>query len=205
MLKKTIIFAGLVILLNACFIDGSMSEHTRYANIDFKNSYRKYSIQDGFIHYQIIQKRANKSIDTVKYEVYFNDYGAEEFIREVSKKGTQEFYKKDSIQYQRASDKQWFEQKNTRQFNYLFEKMITNGTSLHYKDFFSGKPMNSKYLGRRCNQFHMARLKNSYPTSATFYRGIPLKFNHADAIVTHKLSTLKIDTSQRFPLVLKIK
>jgi len=205
MLKRIIIFMGLVGLLNACFTGDDMSEHRRYASIDFKNSYQKYTIKDGFVKYQIIDKHADQSVDTITYEVYFNDYGAEEYILETSKNGRQEFYKKDSIQYQRNAEDQWFGQRKPRELNYLFEKMITNQTSRLSQDFAVDKPQNHRYLGLLCNRFDGARLEKSYPNKATFYRGIPLSFHYHDPIIDNQLDATLVDTNQRFPPIIKIK
>ncbi|HAS38911.1 MAG TPA: hypothetical protein DCS93_00460 [Microscillaceae bacterium] len=205
MFKRIVIFTSLACLFNACFTGDDRSEYRHYTKIDFKNSYQKYAVKDGFVKYQIIDKHTDQSVDTITYEVYFDHYGAEEYILETSKNGPQAFYKKDSIQYQKNADNQWFEQPKPREFNYLFEKMITNQTSRHYQKFFGGKPSNHRYLGKRCNRFHIARLESSYSTNAIFYRGIPLSFHYHDPIIDNQLDAIVVDTNQRFPPVIKIK
>ncbi len=199
------ILAGCTILISACTTNDDKSEYTRYAKIDFKNTYQKYEVKDGFVNYQIIYKHADQSVDTATYEVYFNDYGAEEYILEKSKNGQTEFYKKDSTQYQRKEKEAWFEQSKSREFNYLFEKIITNETSKHYQDFMVGLPLNSRYLGKRCNQFQKGRLKNSYAANAIYYQGIPMSYAYQDPIVQNKLQAIRVDTNVHFPLVIKVK
>jgi len=204
-MKKIINCSILFFVLAGC-VTLKTSEFRLYQNVNFGKSYKKYLLKDGYVKYRII-KRYNLDIDTIYCDVFFDNFGATEYIKCSYSSSSNEVLKIDSIQYKKTKTI-FFDSISSRKNEFPFENLIINKTSQLYANLFCGKPLNVKYQKRTCHScltaFHKESSNIRYTT--TYYKGLPVYCEHYKIDSSwYGLSTVRIDTAIKFPLVLEIK
>lgn len=192
------LIGAIVLLVVSCAIFDLAPEYRSYKRTGVKKTYKKYLIKNGFIQYKLFRKT-----DTLLCNVYFDDFGATEYLKISSGNDTKEFYKKDGAQYQKST-KGWSEKKTPRKADYIFEHLVIKKTSKLYNGTEMRKRNFSRFKKKKTLCFFAVNNKLTPRLSGQVnsYRGIPLGYRKGKKRI---LKAIQLDTSREFPLALKIK
>lgn len=199
-----------IISSSGCFFPHS---HTmvEYINHDFHNSYRKYLIKDGYVKYFAVDTSAIP--DTSWIEIYFDDFGAREYIHFKSKSIDAEWYKTDSIQYAKSWNGH-FESPEKRKGDVTTEKVVVNSTSRHGNGAYTHKATDRKFIeskkykklvGGFCWTYLNAD-SGKVDCDVLYYYGVPIDIDIYSR-ENYQYRTVRaemIDTMVAFPVVLRI-
>lgn len=195
-------------LLEGCVFMGAFTGHTEipaYIKHDFHGTYRKYLVKDGYIRYEMFDTTA--AHDTTWVDLYFDNYGAREYIRAYNERTETAYYKIDSVQYRSSRD--YFDSAYARRFDFLFEGAVMNKTSKLSNLAYTHKPMDVKFQKKRCAHAWTYALMDSvkYECAVSYYMGIPVHM-HMYGHPMFAYRTIRasiIDTNAVFPIVIKVK
>lgn len=208
-MKRITLFVFLIAIATvACVMNKpAMSQ---YINYDFKNSFRKYMVKDGYVKYFVVDTLK----DTSWIDVYFDDFGAREYIHFKSKSVDAEWYKSDSIQYAKSWSG-YFESPERREEDVTTEKVVINPTSRFTNGAYWHKPMakkftaNKKYknlVGGYCWTYLNAD-SGRVDCNVLYYCGLPIdiRIYHRENYKYRLVRAETIDTMAAFPVVLKVR
>lgn len=211
-MKHAFWFCILLIGFSGCvmFHASTLIVYTRH---DFRNSFQKYLIKDGYVKYYAVDTSVVP--DTTWMEVYFDDFGSREYIRIKSKTEKSEWYKTDSIQYS-GTAQGYFESPVPRREDVPMEKAVLNRTSKFSNGAYMHKPMDRKFTENRKYKRLVGGFCWSYINvdsvqencDVLYYGGVPISMHINNRHHVYKYRNVvaeTIDTTVAFPLVLKIK
>ncbi len=210
---KIVLLILITVVLNSC--DSAFRKNREviaYSQFDFQNSYKKYLVKEGFVKYEVV-KSVNEKLDTSMLEIFFDNYGSEELIKESNNNLFREFYKKDSIQYEKDKNN-WFSFRSTRRLDFHVERLVFNKTSRHYESLMCGKPTDSNFNKERgfsclygISRYGSGDVELFNRASISYYKGIPVGYKeHIIGEPSNEISIqlIELDTSTIFPVGIKV-
>lgn len=181
---------NILIGLSICFLLTSLNSK--------KDDFRKYSIESGFLTYELTHILSNERIEQ---NVYFTDYGANEYFEFTDKTNPRHFsiLKQDSVQYLFLSDSMAI--KDERTFDNIFEKCVFNKKSqLALSDFEFQHVLDTIYMDRKCQVLEFELTSTTQKGRAIVWRNIPLRIESTVQGLTENIVVTNIDTSSNQPM-----
>ena len=163
-----------------------------------QDDYRKYSIESGFLTYELTHFLSKEKIEQ---NVYFTNYGAFEYFEFTDKTNPRYLpvLKQDSVQYLFLSDSVAI--KSDRTFDNIFEKCVFEKNSqLASSDFEFQHVSDITYMDRACQVFEFEFNSTAQKGTAIVWKNIPLSIESTvEGQIEHIIVT-NIDTNSNKPM-----
>ena len=163
-----------------------------------KGDFGKYSIESGFLTYEMTHFLSNERIEQ---NVYFTEYGANEYFEFTDKTNPRHFsiLKQDSVQYLFLSDSMAI--KDERTFDNIFEKCVFKKKSqLVLSDFEFQHVSDTIYMDRQCQVFEFELTSTAQKGTAIVWKNIPLRIESTVHGLTENIVVTNIDANSNQPM-----
>tara|TARA_B100000780_G_scaffold279093_1_gene255500 strand:- start:4208 stop:4843 length:636 start_codon:yes stop_codon:yes gene_type:complete len=181
---------NILIGLSICFLLTSLNFK--------KEDFRKYSIESGFLTYELTHFLSNERIEQ---NVYFTNYGANEYFEFTDKTNPRHFsiLKQDSVQYLFLSDSMAI--KHQRTSDNIFEDCVFDKNSqLYSRDFEFLLISDTVYLDRKCQVYKFEIDRIGQEGTAIVWNNIPLNIQSELQGMTYNVVVTMIDTNSNQPM-----
>lgn len=170
-----------------------------FYNCSSTKEYRKYNVEKGIITYSLKHPLKSKPIEQ---RVYFTNYGSTEYIEFVNKEDFPNLpiLKKDSLEYVFVTDTMTI--KNTRGFDYIYEKLIKrNNSELSNKELSLAFKSDTLIQNKNCELFNFIINDTKQSGKVALWKGVPIWVNsELEKGIYENVELIELDLTSKIPI-----